>query len=145
MRQELRGEQIPLEAQADRQSDLPFTQPYLISVHLAGSGSKSSLLRLDSGAAVPLVYKDYGDSPSFIRSSHEVRGRSAGGAAQSFKVLAPEDVKIGNRWMRQVVFITPTGSTHAAQKAGQDGLLPTALFQRVFLSYADHFAILDPK
>jgi hypothetical protein len=34
MRQELRGEHVNLERHMEGQSDLPFTQPYLVSVHL---------------------------------------------------------------------------------------------------------------
>ena len=29
--------------------------------------------------------------------------------------------------------------------AGEDGLLPAALFKRVFISYSDHFVIFDPR
>ena len=30
-------------------------------------------------------------------------------------------------------------------KAGEDGLLPTTLFKRVFISYGNGFLMLDPK
>jgi hypothetical protein len=111
MRQALAGEHIPLEAQVGRQSDMPFTQPYLVSAHLAGTGNHNSLLRLDSGASVPLVYKDYGDSPSWISGRPTATGKSAGNGTQSFKVLKPEDVQIGKTWLRQVIPPSSRGRT----------------------------------
>lgn len=145
MRQGLRGERIPLEAQIDRQTDLPFTQPFLISVHLDGSGTRPTILRLDSGANAPVLYDDVIGTPSWIRRTYNREGRQVDGTIQPFRALAPDDVKVGTRWLRHVVFMTPGKFGAATPKPGQDGLLPTALFQRVFLSYADHFAIFDPK
>jgi hypothetical protein len=144
MRQALQGERIPLEAQPNRQSDIPFTQPYLIAAHLAGTGKQNSLLRLDSGSDNALVYHDYGDKPSWIPGGHTLSGNSIGAAQQSYRALASEDVKIGSLWLRGIRFVTPT-TAHYPVQPGQDGLLPTSLFHRVFLSYADHFAIFDPK
>jgi hypothetical protein len=119
MRQAVAGEHIPLEAQVDRRSNMPFTQPYLVSAHLAGTGNHNGLLRLDSGAAAPLVYKDYGDSPSWIPGRPTATGESAGNGTQSFKVLKPEDVQIGKTRLRPVVFLTPAG--HSAVKPGRMG------------------------
>lgn len=53
MQQDLHGERVPLVELPDRQSDLPFTQPILISVHVPGNGSRGTVLNLDSGANVP--------------------------------------------------------------------------------------------
>jgi Aspartyl protease len=145
LRQSLQGEHIPLEEQKDRQTDLPFTQPYLISAHLVGMGRRHNLLLLDSGAEVPIIYHDYGDSPSWIPGNGTVQVHSGWGL-EWFKFLAPpEDVKIGNTWLRQVVFLMPAGIKRTLVRPRQDGLLPTAVFQRVFLSYSGHFAIFDPK
>ena len=36
------------------------------------------------------------------------------------------------------------GNLHIAKKAIADGLLPTVLFRRVYISYADRFVVLEP-
>ena len=143
LREALRGERIPLQAQADRRSDIRFPQPYLISAHLPGSGKQNSLLWLDSGTEVALVYHDFGNSISWIGAWLTAQGTSAVTGKQSFKVVAPEDVTIGGTLLRAIVFLTPIGKSRLRHQ--EDGLLPTALFRRVFLSYAEHFAVLDPK
>ena len=91
---------------------------------------------------MPLVYWNYEDMPSIMDNRPLVRATSMG-AARTYQALKPADVKIGSRWLRQVVFATPT--ERLTVQHGQDGLLPTSLFQRVFLSYAELYAMLDPK
>jgi hypothetical protein len=142
MRQALKGERIPLEAQVGHNNNVPFTQPYLVTVHVAGIAKQDTVFRLDSGAAMPLVYRNYEGMPSYMDSRPQVRATSMG-AAHTYQTLKPADVKIGSRWLRQIVFVTPT--ERLMVHPGQDGLLPTALFQRVFLSYAERYAMLDPK
>jgi hypothetical protein len=67
-----------------------------------------------------------------------------GRAEQAFDLLPPEDLRIGNRTLRQVSFVTPVGMGSSSPKNEQAGLLPTVLFQRVFISFADHFVVFDP-
>jgi Aspartyl protease len=138
MREALRGQRIPLEAQPERPNKV------LISAQLAGSSDV--IFQLDSGASVPLVFKDLTDRDNSNEQAWMrplVHSPTIGKQMQSFKVLPPKDVQIGKTLLREVEFLTPTVSP--AVKPGEDGLLPTALFQRVFLSYAQHYAILDPK
>jgi hypothetical protein len=147
LREALRGERIPLQVQEDWQSDIRFPQPYLISAHLPGSGKQNRLLWLDSGTEVALVYDDFGDAISdsiFWKGDRlTAQGTSAVAGKQSLRVLAPEDVTIGSTLLPAIVFVTPLGKSRVRHR--EDGLLPTALFHRVFLSYAEHFAVLDPK
>jgi hypothetical protein len=147
LRESLRGERIPLQVQEDRQSDIGLPHPYLISAHVRGSGKQNRLLWLDSGAEVALVYDDFRNSISdSIFSTGDrltAQATSAVAGKQSFKVLAPEDVMIGRTLLPAIVFVTPLGMSQARHR--EDGLLPTTLFRRVFLSYAEHFAVLDPK
>jgi len=90
-----------------------------------------------------LVYQDYGDKPSWIPGEHTGSCNSIGAAQQSYRALAPEDVEIGSIWLRGFDLSLPPRALPV--QLGQDGLLPTSLFDRVFLSYAEHFAELDPK
>jgi hypothetical protein len=143
LREALRGEHIPLQAPDIREGNVALPQPYLISADVPGSGKQNSLLWLDSGTEVALVYHDLGDPISWMGDRVTANATSAGGGRQSFKVLAPEDVRIGHTVLRAIAFVTPLGKPQFGHRA--DGLLPTALFHRVFLSYAEHFAMLDPK
>ena len=60
-------------------------------------------------------------------------------------VLPSEEVRIGSRVLREIAFLVPAGAGRRVIGAGEDGLLPTALFKRVFISYSDHFVIFDPR
>ena len=60
-------------------------------------------------------------------------------------VLPSEEVRIGSRVLREVSFLAPAGTERTVIGAGEDGLLPTAIFKRVFISYSDHFVIFDPR
>ncbi len=44
----------------------------------------------------------------------------------------------------QISFVTPVATGKDVPKVEVDGLLPTILFERIFISYADHYAVLDP-
>lgn len=143
MREELVGERSPLEARGGKGANFPFTQPYLIAIHVAGCSSAKTVVELDSGASVPLVWNDGGHMRSWNGSGQVMLGKGVGSNAQRLKTLAPVDVKIGSSWLRQLVVVAPVGGS--VDNRGQDGLLPTALFHSVFLSYAEHFAMLDPK
>jgi hypothetical protein len=47
--------------------------------------------------------------------------------------------------MRQVPFVTPVSAAQNVPNREEDGLLPTVLFQRVYISHADHYVVFDPK
>ena len=59
--------------------------------------------------------------------------------------LPPQDVRIGNRTLRNVSFVTPVSPGSNLPHRSEEGLLPTLLFQRVFISAADHYVVFDPK
>jgi hypothetical protein len=147
MQQQLQGERLPLVPQPDRQSDLPYTQPLLVSVHLPGDGRRGTILRLDSGTNAPLLFASRQEQPSWILRSRTVQGNVAGsGHAMRLAALPSQEVKLGAHMVRQITFLTPVtdGDTFAGA-GGEDGLLPTSLFKRVFISYSGQFAMLEPR
>lgn len=74
------------------------------------------------------------------------RGSTAGnGGALSFAVLPSQAVEIGSHITRQIAFLTPICAEHTSALAGEDRLLPTILFKRVFICYEGHFLIFDPR
>jgi hypothetical protein len=53
-------------------------------------------------------------------------------------------MQIGTHDFHQISFVTPIVTGKDVPKLEVDGLLPTILFQRVYISYADRYAVLDP-
>ena len=146
MRQNVQGEHVAVIQQSDGVQNLPFPHRLLIPAHLAGGDSRDVLLMLDSESNVPLLYTSNLKSPAWLLRDHIRTGAIAGNGSQiALTVLPPEEVRIGSRVTRQVAFLLPASTGRKVIGAGEDGLLPTALFKRVFISYADHFVIFAPR
>jgi len=145
MSREIKGPHVPLEEPYGPKSDIPFTRPLVVAVRLAGSNSQTALLRLDSGSNVPLLYsrkeKGRGMPPASVR----LLKRVVGGVEQSFAILPPYDVAIGKQTMAQVSFAQPLNEFDASPQPREDGLLPTAIFQRVFISYTARTVVVTPR
>jgi hypothetical protein len=143
MRLKVIGEHIPILQSPDRENDSELPQPILISVRLAEFGSRGVVLRLDSGASTPLLYAHRPVTASSV--IHRQRARIAGTSLEYFVILPPQDVRIGKSLLRDVAFVAPFDTAGNLVLRGEDGLLPTTLFERVFVSYADSFVILDTR
>ena len=144
MQQALTGERIQILTPAERQSDLPLTQPVLIKVHLPGDGPAGTILRVDSGSNAPLLFASHSDTLPWLQRAN-ARPASVANGALSLAVAPPQEVRIGPRTSRQVAFLTPINTGRKFAKAGEDGLLPTTLFKRVFISYRDSHVMFDPR
>lgn len=146
MRHDMRGEHVGVIEQSGRQNDLPFANSLLIPIHIAGENPKRVLLVLDSGSSVPLLFSSNLKSPAWLLRDHTRIGNVVGNGSQmALTVLPQQEVRIGSRVVRQVAFLIPASIDRKVIGAGEDGLLPTALFGRIFISYADHFVIFDPR
>jgi hypothetical protein len=145
MRTHVKGMRVELTIPVPATDGVPTTGLLLIPVHLSGAGARQLLLALDSGAQAPFLY-DPGQylAPELLRS-RSVEGRGADGVKRAFSVLLPQDVQIGSLSFQQMSFVAPSRSEESTTASQVDGLLPTTLFRRVFVSYADHFALLDPR
>lgn len=143
MQQAVQGERIPVLARAEPTGDLAFTQAVLISVHLSGEGRKGTVLRVDSGSNTPILFSSRDSLPWLQRSSAR-RATVAGSGTLSFVTTPIQTMRIGQHIVRSIAFQTPIATGHALSKVGEDGLLPTSLFKRVFISYADRFVIFEP-
>jgi hypothetical protein len=53
-------------------------------------------------------------------------------------------MQIGILAFRQISFVTLADTGKDVPKVAVDGLLPTVLFRRVYISYADRFVVLEP-
>jgi hypothetical protein len=141
MQQSLRGEHVPILSGVISNSGSTSAAAILVSVHLPDDNKQGSVLRLDSGSNVPLLYVDHQ-----ARTSARVQGSTIGKKAQFVYAFTPErNVRVGTQKEMQIAFATPAVNGHLYSRAGEDGVLPTTLFKRVLISAADHFVMFDPR
>jgi hypothetical protein len=134
MRARVHGEHIALVRPAYTERDLPFTQPLVVSAKLAGAAGLR--LRLDSGSNAPVLY-----TATDISRHGTLLKRVVAGQQQSFAVLPPQELRLGQHSWQRVSFIVPLHPGMSA--AGEDGVLPTALFQRIYISYSDQYVVFE--
>lgn len=143
MQEKVKGERIVLTPPPHADEYLPFTLPMSVLIRLSGIGDRPVLLELDSGIDIPLLF-DCGKQLTRMQILGASR-RGVDEVTQAFAVLTPQDMRVGSHSLRQISFVTPVAAgTDLPVKPDVDGVLPTSLFRSVFISYADHFAILEP-
>jgi hypothetical protein len=145
MRDKVRGERISLVGPQHPEDELAFAQRLVVAVHLSGAGSRQILLQLDSGSDGPILYQTRGESRLSILDHATLRSDTATAAQRAFAALPPQDLRIGGRTVSQVPFVTPVSVGNDVPNRDEDGLLPTVLFQRVFISFAGRYITINPR
>jgi hypothetical protein len=143
LQSKVKGEHIALVPPSHPEQNLPYTQALLVAIRASGLADRPLLLQLDSGINSPLLF----DSEKFqhtVFASAPLYSRGTDGVVRAYAVLTPQDIQIGLHSLHQISFVAPTTAGKDIPSTEIDGVLPTALFQRVFISFTDHFAILDP-
>jgi hypothetical protein len=125
-----------LEAPPDGVKNLAFTDPLLIQVQLSG---RQLLLQLDSGINAPLLF----DAGKERAAKPLLQSTGTDGVKRAYAVLPPQDLQVGPHSFKQIPFVVPV-SRGERPDAMIEGVLPTILFQRVYISYADHVVVLEP-
>jgi hypothetical protein len=143
MRASIRGERIPIVRQGI--DDAQIAQAILVPVRLSEDKTRTMYLRLDSGASVPILYVNPSGWEPFMVQTKALPARVIGGNSMFFTLMAPQDLRIGNQVVSDVKFAALVPSKRNVLFAGEDGLLPTSLFERVFISYRDEFVVLNPR
>ncbi len=146
MRDRVRGERIRFVSSQPSEDELPFMERLVISVQLSGTGKKSILLQLDSGSDSPILYpgSERPDVQALVRAA-VLQGGNLANAQRTFAVLPTQIMQIGNLIFGRISFVTPVMVGKNLGEQHEDGLLPTVLFQRVFISGSDHYVVFDPK
>lgn len=140
----MKGQHIGLVTGPDPGRRPPTPQMLTVAVQLSGMGKESLLLLLDSGINVPLLYPS-GQAARLVETGKlPLRSRGTDGVSHAFAVLAGQEVQIGPHTLRAIPFVMPVSTTTNLPKPEVDGLLPTALFQRVYINYSHHYAVLEP-
>jgi hypothetical protein len=148
MQQEMQGERVPVLQRQELTGDLAYTQPLQITVHMPGDGKKGTVLRVDSGGKVPILFDKRLAPLWWLGCNHERQGSvlKKEGGVLVFAAIPDQNVRIGSRTTRQIAFMAPTCTGgRRMPRAGEDGLLPTRLFKKVFISYTDHFVMFEPR
>jgi hypothetical protein len=139
----MKGERVEVIRQREPEGDLAYTLPILVTVHMPGDGENGTVLRIDSGSSEPILFENHVEPLSWQCAR---RIAVAGGKGSPlFAAMPSQGVRIGSRLTSQIAFITPIGARREATRTGEDGVLPTALFKRIFISYSDHFVMFEPQ
>jgi hypothetical protein len=145
MRDEVQGERIPLMTPQHSESELPFTERLVIPVLLSDTGTRPILLQLDSGSDGPILYASREETKVRLLERAALQLDNVSKAQQAFAVLPPQDMRIGSRTLNRISFVTPVSPGKDVPSRQEDGLLPTLLFQRVFISASDHYVVFDSR
>jgi Aspartyl protease len=143
MGKKVKGERIPFSAPEGEQGSAPAPQKLIVLGHLPGIEKRMLRLQLDSGINAPLLYGSGEDLKPGQRAAALSRSRGTDGSEHAFAVLASQDVQVGPHFLRQIQFVMPMNTGKNSPKADVDGLLPTMLFQRIYVNYADHYVVLE--
>jgi hypothetical protein len=144
MRPEVKGKHIALVTPPHPDGGVLSTEPLIIPAYLSGFAARSVLLLLDSGISTPFLYGVGKDVAGGFSVSVPIRDRGPDGIERVFSVLQPQDMEIGSLTFHRISFVTPAATRKDIPKVEVDGLLPTALFRRVYINYADRFVVLEP-
>jgi hypothetical protein len=143
MQTKIKGERIVLARPPLSEKELPFTERPIVPVQVSGVRGPL-LLHLDSGSNAPMLYEPYKGFTRAPFARAPLRTLSPDGIEREFAVLPPQDVQVGRHVLHQVPFVAPMKADKDLPKVTFDGLLPTLLFQRAYISFADHYVVLDP-
>jgi hypothetical protein len=146
MRDRVGGERIHFVPPQRPEDELPSMERLVISVHLSGGGTKPILLQLDSGSDGAMLYP--GSEQSEVQAlvhAAILRGGNATPAQRVFAVVPKQNMQIGNHTLSNISFVTPVVVPKNYPRQHEDGLLPTMLFQRVFISGGGRYAVFNPK
>jgi hypothetical protein len=145
MEKYLLGERIPLTTSKHPGNDLPFSQRLVVSVNLSDTGTRPILLQVDSGSDGAILYAGNRELEQPLLKRAKVQGSEVSDARKAFAVLPPQDMRLGSRIVRKVPFVTPASGPQNVPDREEDGILPTVLFQRVYVSHSERFVIFDPR
>jgi Aspartyl protease len=131
-----------MEPDSDRRPSKP--QTLTLAVQFSGIGKELLLMRLDSGINAPLLYPSAQTAHLMETGTSQLSSRGTDGVSHAFAVVARQEMQIGPHTLRAIPFVMPVSTTTNLPAPEVDGLLPAALFQRVYINYAHHYAVLEP-
>jgi len=142
MQTAVKGKRVALVRPSHPDGGVALTEPLIIPVHLSGIAGRPILQLLDSGTNFPILYDSGKEMAGGFYVHAPIHDRGPDGVDRLFAVLPPQDMEIGTLAFHQISFLGLTVTD--TPKLAVDGLLPTALFRRIYISYTDRFVVLEP-
>lgn len=142
MRSKVSGPRIALLATVPANDPATVPNLLIIAAHLSGE-TRPIRLMLDSGSNVSFLY----NSPLYVNSQLMpfLVWNGPNGEQKLLSALPPQEVKIGSLELPDVTFFTLPPARRDSSNKRFDGFLSMNLFRSVFISYVEHFAILQPR
>jgi hypothetical protein len=141
MRSRLRGPHIPLLLEQTTQGT-SVVKSLIMNVHFL-KGMRPVRMKLDSGANAPFLYKPSDCLDIGVLQGSSWHGSGLNGEQQAFVALPPQDMTFNGLALSRVPFLALRNERKDSHSATLDGLLPTGLFRRVFVSQGGEFAIVE--
>jgi hypothetical protein len=127
-------------------ADSLYVPPVLIPVRLQGERQQNTVLRVDSGSSAPLLFSNRSEILPWLQKAHASRGHVSGSNGHLLLATLPsQTVRIADHLERQIAFLTPIGDGSPRYREMEDGLLPTALFKEILISFRDGFVVFNPR
>jgi len=125
---------------------LPFrlVNGYQIVVPVSINHSGPYDFLLDTGTQMTIVGPALADA-LHLKTEGAAVVAGTDGDEKVFAALPPQQVKIGSLQLPSVTFLALAYPKKDSVTVEFDGLLTMDLFRRVFISHADHFAVLEPR
>ena len=144
LEQKVKGEHIALIKGSKSDGDLPYTERCVIAVRVSGAKARDLHLILDSGSNAPLLF-DRALLPVDLSPKNAVLTRVNGnGIEQKFAVLTAPNIQVGKHSFHRIPFVTPIYTGRDVPKLQEDGLLPTVLFQWIYINHSQAYAVIEP-
>ncbi len=144
MGQAMKGNRTAFVAVPHAREEAVLSTPPVIRAFLGGRSRRELLLLLDSGTNEPLLYNAESSRTGGDVMNVAAVARGMDGAEHGFAVLPAKDLRIEGNRVQEVSFIIPTTTAADVPQVAFDGLLPTSLFKRIFISYSGRYAVIDP-
>jgi hypothetical protein len=144
MQAQVKGEHIALANMPQTSDEVSGTIPLIVPVRFPSAGTRPVLLKLDSGSNVTFIYDPDKCLALGLQKGARLQGNSADGAQRGFVILPPQDMQVGKHTLPLVPLVRLVANGRDVPSHEVDGLLTTGLFRSVFISYAEHFVVLDP-
>ena len=144
MGQALQGRRTDFVAIPHALDETVLSTPPVIRATIGGRNRRELLLLLDSGTNGPLLYSAESSHTHGVAMNVAALARGIDGVERGFAMLPANGLTIEGDREREISFISPMAQAGDVPKVAFDGLLPTSLFKRIYISYSGHYAMIDP-
>jgi hypothetical protein len=144
MAADVKGPHIALVPPARATNGMPALRSLIIAARLS-DGTRPVRLKLDSGTNVSFLFYTARYMPLELLARTSLLGGGLDRAQRPVSTMPLQDLQIGSLEFPRVSFFTyPDSPEGLSRTFAYDGLLTLAIFRRVFICHAHHFAVFEP-